>query len=245
MPEGRGLDLGCGDGLLTRVLLEQAGPREILGVEPDPAEAAQAKSLGIYSAVLAAPGDRVTEPDGSFDWILSNSVLEHIPDLDPVLAEVGRLLRPGGRLVFTVPGPNFHACLRGSLTGRSRDEYLRRLDARLAHHRYWAAAEWERALSPHGMRVMRTSEYLSQAEVRRWESISRSTAGVLYTLGRRRRQPIEIQRSLGMRRPGVRMPATLARAIAALVSTGLDGARPATRFGCLLVIAVTSATGST
>ncbi|MGQ0732807.1 MAG: class I SAM-dependent methyltransferase [Acidobacteriota bacterium] len=42
-------------------------------------------------------------PDGSFDTVLSFDVLEHVPDPAPALAEVLRVLRPGGRFLFTVP----------------------------------------------------------------------------------------------------------------------------------------------
>jgi len=238
LPQGRGLDLGCGDGLLTRILLEQAGARQIVGVDPDPAEASQAEKLGIYSTVHTVGGDSVPEPDGSFDWVLSNSVLEHIEELDPILGEVGRLLRSDGEFVFTVPGPDFHACLRGPLLpGASRDAYLRHLDARLAHHRYWGVDEWESALRGHGMRVAESSAYLTEAEVRRWESISRATAGILYGLAPRRPQPIEIQRRLGMRKAGQRMPLVFARALATVLSAGLHGRSRVTsrRYGCLLV----------
>lgn len=241
MPAGRGLDLGCGDGLLTRILLEQVGARQIVGVDPDPAEASQAVRLGIYSTVHTVSGDSVPERDGSFDWVLSNSVLEHIEELDPILGEVGRLLRSNGQFVFTVPGPDFRACLRGPLTpGASRDSYLRQLDARLAHHRYWSVEEWESALRRHGMQVAESSAYLTEAEVRRWESISRATAGILYGLARRRPQPIEIQRRLGMRQAGQRMPFAFARPLAAVLSAGLNETRNGTsvRYGCLLVKAV-------
>lgn len=213
-----------------------------MGIDPDPAEVAQARTLGIYSSLHVAEGDAVPEPDGSFEWVLSNSVLEHIPDVDPVLKEVGRLLQPDGKFIFTVPGPDFHELMRGPLIGGSRQRYLDRLDARVAHCRYWGRAQWKAALEPHGMRVQSTSGYFTRSEVRRWESISRMTAGVLYTMAGRRRQPIDIQRRLGMRKPGTKMPSLVARSTAALVSIGLDGDPRSTSFGCLLVIAAKSAT---
>ncbi len=187
-----------------------------------------------------AGGGDVPEPDGSFDWVLSNSVLEHIDDLEPVLKEVARVLRPGGVFIFTVPAPGFHGCLRGPLApGVSRVGYLRRLDARLAHRRYWDREQWRSELSAHGMRVTELIEYLDCAEVRRWESISRLTAGVLYGLTARRRQPIDIQRGLGLRKPGRRIPPAVARSMAAVLSAGLD-ARPSGVEGtaCYLVKAV-------
>ena len=203
-----------------RVLLEEVGQRVMVGVDPDPAEASQARILGIYSTVHEAGGDAIPEADASFDWVLSNSVLEHIERIDPVLAEVARVLRSGGQFVFTVPGPDFHACLRGPILPRaSRAAYLEHLDARLAHRRYWSRDQWESQLALHGMHIVEIGSYLTQAEVQRWESISRLTAGVLYGLAGRRSRPIEIQRRLGMRKPGRRMPAALAHTLA-LVKIG-------------------------
>jgi SAM-dependent methyltransferase len=230
--------------LLTRIVLEEVGPRDLVGVDPDPAEVAQARQLGIYTDIHAVSGDSVPEPDGSFDWVLSNSVLEHIDHIEPVLAEVARVLRPDGQFVITVPGPDFHACLRGPLLPwTARADYLRHLDERLAHRRYWGPAEWQSALAPHGMRVVSGVGYLDAAQAQRWESISRVTAGVLYGLAARRRQPIEIQRGLGLRKPGRRMPLRLARTVASVLSAGLNGSGAGSRkFGCYLITAIKSDT---
>jgi hypothetical protein len=46
---------------------------------------------------------RFTYPDAAFDLILSSDVMEHVPDFRTALAETRRVLRPGGRHVFTVP----------------------------------------------------------------------------------------------------------------------------------------------
>jgi SAM-dependent methyltransferase len=226
--------------LLTRIILEEVGPRDLVGIDPDPAEVGQARQLGIYSDVHVAGGERVPEPDGSFDWVLSNSVLEHIDHIEPVLSEVARVLRGGGQLLITVPGPDFHACMRGPLLPViSRSAYLDRLDQRLAHRRYWGPADWGSALAPHGMRVIDAVDYLNATEARRWEAISRFTAGVLYTLAARRRQPIEIQRQLGLRKPGRRMPHVLAASLAALLAAGLNGEKPGRR-ACFMIAAVKS-----
>ena len=66
LPAGRGLDLGCGDGLLTQILLEGVGARNMVGVDPDPAEASQARMLGIYATVHQAGGERIPEGWGPF-----------------------------------------------------------------------------------------------------------------------------------------------------------------------------------
>jgi SAM-dependent methyltransferase len=46
---------------------------------------------------------RLTYPDASFDLVLTSETLEHVPDLARALAEIRRVLKPGGRHVFTIP----------------------------------------------------------------------------------------------------------------------------------------------
>jgi len=52
---------------------------------------------------LIVPGRPLPEADASFDLILLMDVLEHLPDPDAVITELRRLLRPGGRLIVSVP----------------------------------------------------------------------------------------------------------------------------------------------
>jgi hypothetical protein len=89
------------------------------------------------------------------------------------------------------------------------------------------------------MHVVSGVGYLDAAQAQRWESISRVTAGVLYGLAARRQQPIEIQRNLGLRKPGRRMPLGLARLLASVLSAGLNGSAAGSRkFGCYLITAI-------
>jgi SAM-dependent methyltransferase len=236
LPAGDGLDLGCGDGKLMRILLEAAGwsPR-LVGVDLDPLETQDALAAGVYQRVHTAPGDRVPEPSSSFDFVYSNSVLEHIADIEPVIAEVARVLRPGGTLLFTVPAAGFHDCMAGPLLPWSdRQRYLQRVDRRCAHRRYWSEAQWRSCLARHGIELAHAVPYLTAPETQRWETLSRFTAGVLYAVTGERLQPIEIQRALRVRKRSIRLPAWAAAAIAAVVSSGVasDGSGA---FACLLV----------
>ena len=74
--------------------------------------------------------------------------------------------------------------------------------------------------------------------MRRWETLSRITAGVLHVVARRR-APIEIQRSLGLRRAGQRMPGAVAAVLGQVLSAGLSGAHPQDEMhsGCLVITA--------
>ena len=235
-PAGSGLDLGCGDGRLMRILLDAAGASPALvGIDVDPLETRDAEASGVYRRVHTVPGAALPEPDASFDFVFSNSVLEHIDDLDPVLAEAARVLHSGGTFLATVPSPGFHACLAGPLlpwTPRAR--YLEMIDRRCAHRSYWSAEQWRTALGRHGIELTGAAPYLSAAETQRWETLSRFTAGVLYTVAGGRMQPIEIQRALRLRKRGLRLPAAAAALLAGAISAGVrphgDG-----RASCLLI----------
>ncbi|MBI4575111.1 MAG: class I SAM-dependent methyltransferase [Planctomycetes bacterium] len=96
------LDVGCGDGTFASVWLGDVAPIEV-GLDPDGAECRRARRSAQYRLVLQATGGGIPLRDCSVATVISNSVLEHIPDLDTVLDELRRVLRPGGLLHITVP----------------------------------------------------------------------------------------------------------------------------------------------
>ena len=200
---GRGLDVGCGDGVLTRLLRDLVGASwTLVGVDPDPHETAAAQSAEIYAAVHTTGADAVPEADASFDFAFSNSVLEHIPDLAPCLTETARLLKPGGSLFATVPAAGLHGLMAGPGWTRriSREAYLAETDRRIAHLRYPTVDRWRGLLNGAGLELVAVRSYLSARQVRRWETWANWTGGLLYRLQGARRPPIQIQRSLGLRR---------------------------------------------
>lgn len=237
--QGICLDLGCGDGKLTAIAFGDllAPGLTLVGVDVDADETHQAARRSLYTRIHTCPAAQIPEPALSFDCILSNSVLEHIPEIEPTLASVANLLKPGGHFLFTVPTAGFHQALAGPLNPRiTRETYLLEMDRRLAHFRYWGADEWCEHLAAHGLEVVRMVEYFDPAEVRRWENISRLTAGILYALGRRQHAPIQVQKKLGLRQAqnALTLPAWFAAGLAALLSAGM---RPASgpQAGLLIV----------
>lgn len=233
LPQGKGLDLGCGDGHLMAILLGHVGQRELVGLDIDTKETKLARRRNIYQKVVTALADQIPFPDGQFDFVFSNSVLEHIQNIDGVLTEVARVLRPGGRLLFTVPGADFHKCLKGPGHGKDRNLYLRETDARCFHLRYWDARTWAHHLQKANLTVAHQHEYLTLAQVQRWEWIARNTSGVLYKMVGRKKQPIEIQRQMGIRTLRLRFPRALASALAALLDFHVKPEDSA--YGCVLV----------
>ena len=154
------LDLGCGDGLIAQVLFENEPPVEA-GFDPWLDQVRKAPASGAYRHVQQALGDAMPYPGGTFATVFSNSVLEHIPDLAPVLREAARVLKPGGRFLATVPSDAFRRLLagyqdraaKGDLAGA--EAYAARVDARLEHHRYPSPQQWSEMLESAGMRLVR------------------------------------------------------------------------------------------
>ena len=98
------LDVGCGDGVFADMVFDTALDT---GVDADAAEIERARRKNSYRELIHATADSIPKPDGSFKTILSNSVLEHITDLTPVLNEIHRLLATDGRFYLTVPSQFF------------------------------------------------------------------------------------------------------------------------------------------
>jgi len=99
-------DFGCGDGSFIRSLLPDGV--DLHGVENHPGKAVQAQNAGL--TVLAADLNQpLPYESASFDAAFSHFVIEHIMDVDTHLAEVRRVLKPGGvRIVGTENLSSWH-----------------------------------------------------------------------------------------------------------------------------------------
>lgn len=106
------LDLGCGDGIFASVLF--ADPIET-GVDPLRYELDIAATKNAYDELICCHGDDIPKPDGSYATLFSNSVLEHIPHLDPVLKEAHRILKDDGVMYVTIPTHRFERYTIGSV----------------------------------------------------------------------------------------------------------------------------------
>ncbi len=100
------LDIGSGDGQFASVTYDQLLD---VGIDPSFVVMQEARKFGGYRSLVQADGAALPFPDGYFASAVSNSVLEHIPHLDKVLQDIGRVLRPGAPMAFTVPNPGYRS----------------------------------------------------------------------------------------------------------------------------------------
>ena len=118
------LDVGCGNGRFGAMLKAKLQGTEVWGVEPVAeanAEAAKVLDHAIHGLFCESLGLQAA----SFDTIVFNDSLEHFPDQHPPLALALQLLKPGGRVVASIPNVRYWPHMREYLFGgdwRYRDE---------------------------------------------------------------------------------------------------------------------------
>jgi len=161
---GRFLDIGTGPGHLPLLVCQQVPESHVVGVD-------LSQNMLLYAErhrASSAHADRIEYhlmdakelglPDGHFDTVYSNTILHHIPDPRPFLAEAHRMLRPGGALLI-------RDLFRPDSEAR-RDELVD-LYAKDASHnqRELFRASLHAAFTPEEFRAIADEVGLSEAEV--------------------------------------------------------------------------------
>jgi ubiquinone/menaquinone biosynthesis C-methylase UbiE len=98
---GRGdryLDVGCGTGLILRHL-----PAGAVGIDLNPRHLERAARYAPQARVQTGDAEKLSFPDGSFSTVVFTEILEHLVQPEQALAEIFRVLEPGGRLLGSTP----------------------------------------------------------------------------------------------------------------------------------------------
>jgi SAM-dependent methyltransferase len=98
------LDVGCGEGQVARLALD-GDATVAVGVDPTWAQVEVAQQRGGGASYLRAGAAGLPFASGSFDAAVACLVFEHIRDVDDAIAEVARVLAPGGRFLFLLNHP--------------------------------------------------------------------------------------------------------------------------------------------
>jgi SAM-dependent methyltransferase len=97
------LDVGCWDGAFSQRCSSVLGAERILGVEVYEAPALAAEKRGLEVARIDLEAERFPWPDASVDVVVCNQVLEHLKNIWLPMAEMHRVLKPGGHALLSVP----------------------------------------------------------------------------------------------------------------------------------------------
>jgi SAM-dependent methyltransferase len=100
----RVLDVGCGEGQISRLAVA-GGATTVVGLDPTWAQVEVAAARAGGPAYARAGAAALPFPSGTFDHVVACLVFEHIREVDAAIAEVARVLLPGGRFAFFLNHP--------------------------------------------------------------------------------------------------------------------------------------------
>lgn len=145
------LDVGCGTGVLLGELSRWSPGRLLVGVDPVPEMLTVSRErLGAASFLILGWSESLPVRDDTFDMAVVCNVFHYLDQPERSLLELGRVLRPGGRLTMTDWCGDYPGC-------RLLGWYLRAAGRPL--HRVYRPGEWSRMLAAAGFRGTRIETY--------------------------------------------------------------------------------------
>ncbi len=178
------LDLGCGDGTYFAIMLDRLGRPidpstgtlgDVYGIDPLAEELVKAEKRGVYTKLFHGMSNAIPLPSESVNTVFSNSVVEHIADKDGTIREVARILRSGGRYLFSAPSQNFalHFRFRGWLErvfgARVAQAWVDVINRKFIHHWIQSPEQWGDDLAKHGLVIDSFRYTLSPENAATWE----------------------------------------------------------------------------
>ncbi len=168
------LDIGCGDGHFASIAYDQL-PIDI-GIDVMTRDLPEAASReGVYRQVMYASATDLPFPDAAFNTVISNCVIEHIPDNAAVLREIARVLRRGGVFATTLPSEHYPEYLLGATAFRKiglrglGEAYGRFFNSISHHYHVYTPEVWRERLSAAGFEVEEQTYYFSPEAHRRFD----------------------------------------------------------------------------
>jgi SAM-dependent methyltransferase len=138
-----------------------------MGLDPGLADVAEARARGVYRMVVTADSGAIPFPGAWFGSVFSNCVFEHIPDIDRTVAEIARVIKPGGVFACTVVGERFSEFLTDRRVWarlglrRLHATYLRWFNRKSIHYHFDPPEKWKARFDEAGFEVRSWRYYLS------------------------------------------------------------------------------------
>jgi len=174
-PRGPILDIGCAEGYIAKKVFKN---EKILGLDNEAKYLPLAKESGTYSFLLVADAKHIPYKDNTFNFLFSNSVVEHIDKVDVVLDEAKRILKPEGLFLFTVPNNNFSnqlffcKLLRTFGLKKLAINYSKERNRRLNHFHLYPHQTWIEKINKSGFRLKLMRDYAAGEMLMLWDLIA-------------------------------------------------------------------------
>lgn len=166
------LDVACGDGFLGNRLLKK---HKVTGFDISLKDIKEARKKENYRGIFMADASSIPLKDRTFRTVFSNSVFEHIQQVDRALIEVSRVLVDNGRFIFTIPNDKFSEYLFVSeflrklgFSGLS-EIYKKKANEFLKHRNLDSLDLWSRRLKQVGLKIEKVIYYLPKNTVYLWD----------------------------------------------------------------------------
>jgi SAM-dependent methyltransferase len=158
------LDIGCGDGHFGSVLFPDGAD---VGLDPGVADLAEARGRRVYRIVTAADSGVMPFGDARFRSVVSNCVFEHIPAIEKTIAEIARVLAPGGVFATTLISHRFPDLVTDARAwrrlglGRLHRAYVDWFNRKSVHFHFDSPDTWRARFEAVGLEVVRWRYYMS------------------------------------------------------------------------------------
>lgn len=168
------LDLGCGEGKVSSVIFNHID----VGLDIEIGEIKKAKSIKSYKTLVFGNACFLPFTNESFNLVFSNSVIEHIPNLENVLKETSRVLKYGGYFCFTVPSVNFgeflffHVLFDKLKLKKLANWYSSKRNEYLNHYNILSLNKWTQRLEKVNLKIIGKQEYLSKSAIEIWDLLA-------------------------------------------------------------------------
>lgn len=163
------LDLGCGDGIFADGITSKTIDT---GIDISDLAAKRAQKLNKYKQIYICNAEKLPFKDNMYNTVISNCVLEHISNIEFVLSEVFRVLRPGGKFIFTVPSDKYGELLFGTMILRKfglntlAKIYINFVNKIGKQIHCWSIPQWKDILQSKGFKILLCRYFMPDAAMR-------------------------------------------------------------------------------
>lgn len=155
--KGKILDFGCSEGFFAELVFGKNRINVGLDLFSNK-RVEEAKIEKIYKKISLYDGNIIPYPDKYFDTVVSNCVLEHIPDIKLSLKEIYRVLKPEGYFLTSVMADQWENNLFGlKIFGKIYLSYMRKTQV---HHNLFSNQEWQQYFKKAGFKIQSVEGYL-------------------------------------------------------------------------------------